>query len=262
MDKITKNKMKKQSKLTLILSGIFYLYLSLLSLLAFASLAFEKDIWYQFTTLFDYNTNVFGFLLFHFYSLIVFSFSAVLSTLLVGIVTFPKNKWLAIIIVFDAPVALLIDYYTGNQISLAEFVMYDFTFELLAILLASNFLFFIEKKNFLDDEPFTLHFLSVVIIAVLFSFYGLFTYNILSESSLKSLLLFAFAIITTTIGYYKVLKQRAIENENPETETEEDKDNGLTPENKIRKYMFHVASISMFVVWALIAYIYIGKIFF
>ncbi len=228
------NNQKKQ--LSPFLSKLFYLYFAILPLLAFASLYFEKNVWSDFSKLINPN-NTSLYFVYHIFCAAVFFLTAILSLLLIKNTPLPKKKLLAFIMIFDAPVILLIDALTGHKISFAEMAIFDFTIELSAFMIADIILSFTKKEHtiLLPATIFT--------IALLISYYGVFTFNILMQSSIKSLILFSFTFVSAIIGYFNVLKSA--------------KSGKTEYTNDHQVYMAKVGTLAMFATWALIAFVYL-----
>ena len=230
---------KKEQEYPVKIAQLYYLYFALLPFLAFASLYFEKDVWQQFTQFINSENESFYFL-YHGYCAITFFVTAILSLVLIQNTPLPKNKWTAIIIIFDAPIFMLIDYYTGNNISIAEMAIYDFVLEILAFTLAELVLSFKSKSTF---------FIGYWGIALILTFYGAFAFRILEAASLKSLTISVVTFISAISGYYLVLK---------------DKKGGIGikhVDNTIQISMSKVGTVIMFGTWALIAYVYFVALF-
>jgi hypothetical protein len=224
---------QKEKKKHPLISYLFYLYFAILPLSAFAALYFEKDVWNQFTQIIDYENGA-GYFLYHAFCAITFFVSAILSLIIVQGTSLPKKKLLTILIIFDAPVALLIDYITGHQISFAEMAIYDFAFEMAAFTIADIYLSIKTEHTLLLPA-------TIFTVALLLSFYGVYSFNILKHASLKSILLFGFTFGTTTFGYYKTIKNKGV---------------GVENINHVQATMSKVGTLAMFATWALIAYVY------
>jgi len=233
--------MEKQQSISPALGRLFYLYFALLSLLTFSALYFETDVWFTFTHYISAE-NAASYFLYHAFCAITFFVSAILPLVIIQSTPLPRNKWIALLIIFDAPVFILVDYLSGNAISFSEILMYDFVIEMLAFSIA-DILLRITKKSHQVAHLIV----DIYSIALVFSFYGTYSFKLVADAGVKSWLITLFTLSTSIYGYYKVLEVKSLD---------------ISKADDLQAQMSKVGSFAMMATWALMAFVYAKALFF
>jgi len=177
---------------------LFYLYFALLPLFALAALNFDTEIWSRYSECISVETHPSAHFLYHLFCVLTFFVSAIFSVLLIRTTPLPKSMLLTLILIFDAPVFFAIDYACGGRTSPGQAFMGDLVLESLAFALAV-----VLVRN--TTKKLRIFFIGYF-LAVAFSFYGVDTARTLLDSGFDSQLLAAAALLTTTAGFFWVLK--------------------------------------------------------
>jgi hypothetical protein len=178
---------------------LFYLYFALLPLMSFLFLYFNKDIWDNYLNFIDYSEHPVVSIFYHVFCIIAYAYSGMVAVFIIQSTPVPKNKLLILLIIFDAPVTLFIDFVSGYDVSFADIIIFDFVFAMIAFAIAELILSVKPKKVFVAG---------IYAILVASTYYGVHTYNLLKEASTKNLILYTVNFILTVWVFYKVLKNR------------------------------------------------------
>jgi len=178
---------------------LFYLYFVLLPILTFVFMYFDDTVWNGYLNIIDFAVYPTISMFYHIFCIIAFGYSGVVAFMLIQATPIPRNKLLTFLIILSTPLTMLIDYSMGADIHLADTVIFDFVFTMLAFVVAELIISFKPKRIF---------FAGSYAIMLALTYYGVHTFNILTQTDTKSLVLYSLNFIITVWAFYTVLKRK------------------------------------------------------
>ena len=192
---------RKDNKAPVKYERLFYLYFVLLPLSTFIFMYFDDTVWNNYLNVIDFSVHPTISIFYHTFCIIAFGYSGVVAFMMIQATPIPKNKLLTFLIILSTPLTLLIDYFTGTDIHIADTVIFDFVFTMLAFTVAELIISFKPNKVF---------FAGSYAIMLALTYYGVHTFNILKQADIKSLVLYSLNFILTVWAFYSVLSKKSI----------------------------------------------------
>ena len=202
MRTVTTKNIKTDNETPVKFERLFYLYFVLMPLLSFVFMYFDDTVWHNYLNVIDFSVYPTIAMFYHFFCIIAFGYSGVVAFLLIQATPIPKNKLLTLLIVLSTPLTMLIDYFTGAEIHIADTVIFDFVFTMLAFTVAELILAF---------KPDKIFFAGSYAIMLALTYYGVHTFNILKHADTKSLVLYGLNFIVAVWAFYSVLSGKSNE---------------------------------------------------
>jgi hypothetical protein len=178
------------------IKGINLIYLGLLPLLAIICLFHTDERWTNFIYASTINT---GFII---YSVFGFFLAGLFGMLFMRFVPLPKTVFWSLVMLFDAPIQILIGNFLGNDFTLSQLVIIDLEIETIGITVASLFVVLKSKKEDTSDTK-VIAILVMIFGTILASgYFGSISFQWITQLSLMQQLSYYFAIISTILMYF------------------------------------------------------------
>jgi len=250
---------------------IFYFYYALFPLFAIGSIAFDDQLLtYIISDNFGSFDSESGRALFHFWSHLGLFVSASFGLLLVNYISFPNNKWLALFIVFDAPVQIAFALYQGIQFDFASFFVFDFAIETIG--LVSVFIIMSIKKPKTDDDISFLWLLTAIYgFIILTGYYGKLSLEYFNHMESQAQIQIVLTILVNFFFTFTIFSSQKTEEENNQTSTINNTQSvtekaiktvsANSPNSNSIFIPGNLAAVAMMLTWALQAWIWVKWLF-
>lgn len=192
---------------------LFYLYFVLLPLLTFVSMYFDDSVWNNYLNVIDFSVYPTIAMFYHFFCIIAFGYSGVAAFFLIQTTPVPKNKLLTFLIILSTPLTVLIDYFMGTEIHIADTFIFDFVFVMFAFAFAELIISFKLQKIFFAGSY------AIMLVA---TYYGVHVFNMIKTASTKSQILYTINFIISVWAFYMVLKNKQLNVTSNASKTQED----------------------------------------
>lgn len=250
---------------------IFYFYYALFPLLAIGSIAFDNELLtYIISDSFVNFESESGGVLFHFWSHLGLFVSASFGLILVNYISFPNNKWLALFIVFDAPVQILFALYQGVQFDLASFFVFDFIIETIG--LVSVFIIMSIKKPKTEDDISLLWLLTAIYgFIILTGYYGKLSLEYFNQMESQAQVQIVLSILINFFFTFTIFSSQKTDKDNKQANkiindklvTERTIETVSANKQNSNSILIpgNLAAVAMMLTWALQAWIWIKWLF-